>query len=415
MLNPFKKITDKYLILTPLFYSFGDAGEQIHWAHARANLLGKKLMKIPPMKFTQILSYSICNTELFKLDLGYSETIFDKILKFVLTIYINVKFFIVRSFALVLKFKFNIRLAEHYYFPQYGIPCLWPDLSNGTSSLENYFRDPVLQKIETLPPPKINADRELVAKKEFEKFTGKVPEKYVCLHVRDSGYFGDSGRRPYRNADINTYIPAIKLLIKNGFTVIRIGDASMRPCNFKNEKFIESCFFESKSEIFDLYLIQNCEFYIGMQSGPLDIAVLFKKPVLLLNMYEWINGYPRKKCDRGYLKKAVIPGIGKINNFKQRASLPFNYTDQTREYTSDEISFIDNTSAEILYCVKEFLTDYESGFKRNPGRKLIENQKFYRKRSGILLKELCENPPFRNWFELPRLIFKNYSSSGFFY
>jgi len=414
-LNPFKNVLKKYLIVTPLFYSFGDAGEQIHWALARANLLGKKLMIIPPMKFTQILLYSICNTELFKLEFGSAETKFEKVLKLFITIYVNVKFFIIRSVALVLKFKFNVRLPEHYYFPQYGIPVLWPDLFTNSSDINTYYKDPIIQSIETFPSPKINEKRELFGKKELEKFIGISQSKYVCLHVRDSGYFGDTGRRPYRNADINNYIPAVKLLIKNGFTVIRIGDISMNPCSYKNERFIESCFFKGKSELFDLFLIQNCEFYIGMQSGPLDIAVLFKKPVLLLNMYEWINGYPRKNCDRGYLKKILIPGVGKINTFKQRANLPFEYTDQTREYTKDEILFIENTPDEILNCTKEFLSDYNSGFQRKPDKNLVENQKIYKKRSGILLNELCNNPPFKNSFELPRLIYKNSSSSGYFY
>ncbi|NUM41078.1 MAG: hypothetical protein HUU45_05525 [Leptospiraceae bacterium] len=64
---------------------------------------------------------------------------------------------------------------------------------------------------------------------------------------------------------------------------------------------------------------------------------------------------------------------------------------------------------------KEFLKDYKSGFKRKPNLRLSENSKYYRIRSDILLTKLYEEKPFRNWFELPRLILKNLSSSGYFY
>ena len=54
----------------------------------------------------------------------------------------------------------------------------------------------------------------------------------------------------------------------------------------------------------DLYLIKKCEFYIGTQSGPMDAAYLFNKPVLSTNMNDLFSSiYPRKKIDRGIFKK----------------------------------------------------------------------------------------------------------------
>ena len=54
----------------------------------------------------------------------------------------------------------------------------------------------------------------------------------------------------------------------------------------------------------DLYLIKNCSFYIGTQSGPMDTAYLFNKPVLMTNMCEIFASLPRKKKRiEEYLKK----------------------------------------------------------------------------------------------------------------
>ncbi|NUM42090.1 MAG: hypothetical protein HUU45_10735, partial [Leptospiraceae bacterium] len=94
--NIVNRIRAKYLIVTPLFYSFGDACEQIYWALARANLLDKKLMIIPPFKFTQLLLYKISNNEVFRLEFNYYENNFEKLLKFFIAVYINLEFFIVR-------------------------------------------------------------------------------------------------------------------------------------------------------------------------------------------------------------------------------------------------------------------------------------------------------------------------------
>ena len=53
----------------------------------------------------------------------------------------------------------------------------------------------------------------------------------------------------------------------------------------------------------DLFLIKNCSFYIGTQSGPMDTAYLFNKPVLMTNMCEILQVYQEKKRIEEYLKK----------------------------------------------------------------------------------------------------------------
>src|SRR5438128_857801 len=53
--------------------------------------------------------------------------------------------------------------------------------------------------------------------------------KYVCLHVRESGYRRDSGRREYRNAQIRHYVEGVSLLVDSGYQVVRLGDESMMP------------------------------------------------------------------------------------------------------------------------------------------------------------------------------------------
>ena len=51
----------------------------------------------------------------------------------------------------------------------------------------------------------------------------------------------------------------------------------------------------------DLFLIKHCQFFIGTQSGILDVAYMFKKPVFLTNMCELYANPPLKK-DMGIFK-----------------------------------------------------------------------------------------------------------------
>ena len=118
MVNPFKYITNKYLFVTPLFYSYGNAAEEILWAYARAKVLGRKLVVIPPARYTQILGYTACKSELFNLEFGYRFNSFELFLKYILIFSVNLIFFLKRLLALTLKRYFNFTLQEHYFFPQ---------------------------------------------------------------------------------------------------------------------------------------------------------------------------------------------------------------------------------------------------------------------------------------------------------
>ena len=52
----------------------------------------------------------------------------------------------------------------------------------------------------------------------------------------------------------------------------------------------------------DLYLIKISKFYLATQSGIMDVAYMFNKPILTTNMCELFTGFPRKKNDRGIFK-----------------------------------------------------------------------------------------------------------------
>jgi len=406
-------ISKRYLIVTPLFYSYGNAAEEIKWALARSNLLKKKLLIIPPLYWTQFLGYSICNRSLFQInscDLDWE----DKLIKYLLTILINIIFFCKRVLAIFVKSFLHYKLPENFFFPQFGRKYYWPSFPSNLG-LNPYSEDPILTNINSYQSFNLSLpskNRSLLQLPNMIKYT----DKYVCLHLRESGFHKDFNRRKYRNATIENYIPAINFLLDNGIGVIRIGDESMKQSNINHPNYFECFKAPYKNHFNDLNIIKNCQFFIGMQSGPQDVAYLFNKPTLTLNMYSWIISLPLKNIDRGLFKRVYI-----ANREVRMIDFPLlnqKFVDIKSELKDDdEIFFLENTPLEILQATKEFYLDYKTGFTRPPPECLIEKNLSYRRSVNLYLKLQLKNNIrcYDHHLNRSRLIYRSLADNGLIY
>ncbi len=59
---------------------------------------------------------------------------------------------------------------------------------------------------------------------------------------------------------------------------------------FTDKNFFDYTQSHINFDVMDLYLISKCKFYVGTQSGILDLAYMFNKPVLTTNMCELFRG-----------------------------------------------------------------------------------------------------------------------------
>ncbi len=405
-----------FLLLTPLFYSVGNASEDIHFGIWRAKLENKELIIIKPYLWTQILNYNICNRELFKLTFGTRKKLnyFESIFLLLIELFINIRFVILRSTSLLAKFFFKYKFNDKWNFPQTGWDSICKSIDNyKLSEIRNdlFFHKQIDQEVYLQPS---------VSQECFNIISGcdqlKTKKKFVCVHVRESGFHNDSHRRPYRNASIDNYIPSIKFLIDKGFTVFRLGDKSMQEVWYKDPHLIDYPFTKLKSEKMDLYLIKHCEFFIGMTSGIYDTALLFNKPCLTVNNTNWFQGFPFKNSDRGILKKIVLPSGSIANNLLEIVELPYKLYDYTANLKEDEGYFKENSPEEILFAVTTFHDDYLSGFSNNMDSTLKYNQDLYRNFSDKIL-----NDPFHLFYHndekanISRIVYRNLLCRGSVY
>ena len=207
-----------------------------------------------------------------------------------------------------------------------------------------------------------------------------IPENswFVCLHVREGGYYNQEGKRKTnRNARIKNYIQAIRYITDRGRWVIRMGDSTMTSLPAMDQ-VIDYPFTPFKSHLMDIYLIQECEFYIGSPSGILDVAILFQKPLVMPNMDEWLLSYPHKPQDRGLLKQLY-------STEKNQLFTPWdwiaNATEIEKAIFTDKYKLIENTSDEIVRLVHEFMKGAPQTEKQlswnaaraEAGKKILDN------------------------------------------
>jgi putative glycosyltransferase (TIGR04372 family) len=102
--------------------------------------------------------------------------------------------------------------------------------------------------------------------------------------VREGGYHGETAGSigSHRNASIDDYIPAIKLITERGGYVIRLGDRSMRPAP-KIDGLIDYALSPEKSPAIDIFFCGTSRFVIGTTSGLTTACVSFGTPLVLVN------------------------------------------------------------------------------------------------------------------------------------
>ena len=370
-LNKIKKFP--FFFVSPIIYAIGNGSEQVYLGAYYAKSREKVLIVLKVKFLKKILNYSICNNSLFH------DLIFDKksnlkyyIISNIASFFLDIEFIFRRSFVLFLRKYFNIKFKEEENFPVIGINCIYGYSAVDLNKINYKDIKPFNFKSNQID---IKEKQKIYCKKKLKKFGLDDTEKLVCLHVRDGNYKNDENRKNYRNSDINNYIESIKYLINQGYYVIRMGSPDSRKINFNHKKFLEYSKSDMKEDIMDFYLIKKCAFYIGTQSGILEIAYMFNKPVLTTNMCGLYDSFPRKKIDRGIFKKIYYRDNQNYLDIQRYATLPFKYHDPQVEIK--DLKFEENSPEEIYEATVEFLDNLNG--EKNFSSLQIEFNQFKKK------------------------------------
>jgi putative glycosyltransferase (TIGR04372 family) len=366
----------KVKLLTPLPYAIGNAAEEIFFALLKAQYLDRRIFLSLPHNLPLINGYKICNSALLLLE---SSHLFlaPRVTQFVFRLLLTFVFFPTRTASRLLFKLFRKRLFECWNFPRLGISRLYlPDWSSELSKKTE--REEVFWKncFEKYTPPTLPTQIDESCRARLSQMGIKPGDWFVCLHVRESGFRNDPERRTYRNADIANVTGGIRKITDRGGWVVRLGDPSMRRLP-PMERVIDYALSRQKSETMDLFLIKTCRFYVGMLSGPWDIAELFMKKKLGINIYDCSVGFSYGVNDRVLLKHVFSKKEQRYLSIRELFSAGEDLMN-INGIVSENYSIVENTKEEITQAVGDYL-EILDGSTIKPGELQQESNQFWKK------------------------------------
>ena len=190
----------------------------------------------------------------------------------------------------------------------------------------------------------VNNSRQVLSKLGLRK-----NKKFIGLHVRNIG-----GKYFLRNQSIETYLPAIKFIISQGFQVIRIGNPSddvMPPL----DGLIDLTKKQNIANKLDAYILANCEFFIGTNSGPASIPQIFAIPTLFTNMTSLGKNILTSIPGSKYIPKTFMNSKNEKLSLSQVLSHPVTGFSELDSYNMNKYGFgyQNNSADDILLGVRE--------------------------------------------------------------
>jgi putative glycosyltransferase (TIGR04372 family) len=401
IINTFFKHFNKVspvIVQTPWVGAIGNCAEEIYFGLLRARREKKKVLFLFPIEFWRF-KFSKCglgiNRELLKVESKYRFLRYDNSMSKLLCISLTALYCGFKIIDYLLGKSIGRSLHPDYLTPNIGQMELWYDGGNDLKkACEKYKWDQQLAEYIDVHLPEDSVKSAEICRVQMGL---PIDAWFVCIHVRESGYYGkfDTGKiKTARNCDIFSYLKAIKHITDKGGWVIRMGDATMKKLP-QMPKVIDYPHTKYKSHLMDIYLIKECKYYIGTVSGIWDVAGLFQKSTMTANLTPCLLSYPLRGRDVGAYKHIFSD---EHKRFLCMSEIYEIYLDRAEDiYDSSRFKYHENTPAEIFELLTEFLQRQDNPFE------ISDQQKsFFETRSieRFIRSRLYLEMPFGNRYRI---------------
>ena len=109
-----------------------------------------------------------------------------------------------------------------------------------------------------------------------------IDKPIVCLIVRNEN--SNDTDSELRSRSIADFLPSVELLANSGFQVVRMGASASPELRSLNPNVWDYANCGARSELLDLYLLSKCRFAISTLSGPDAACMVFRRPVLYVDL-----------------------------------------------------------------------------------------------------------------------------------
>ncbi len=202
-----------------------------------------------------------------------------------------------------------------------------------------------------------------------------VPEgtPFVCLAVRDSAYLAatvpdkDWSYHDYRDSDITTYVPMAESLARAGYAVLRMGALVQEPLVSTNTLVIDYANSPHRSDFADVYLFAHCAFCISTSTGMDSLAMLFRRPLGLVNLSViggmQLGGPLELVMFKDYAESATGAPLALADPRRAAAMALF----RTEAFDEAGLRLVDNTADELAEFGREMVALTTDGLVEDPG------------------------------------------------
>ena len=203
---------------------------------------------------------------------------------------------------------------------------------------------------------RLSRRQQQLAEREASKLGITSNTRVVTLHVREAGFKrtvlgkDEDETGSVRNARIESYLPAVDHLVGEGYSVVRIGDATMTPVS--RPGVVDLATSEQRTDLLELYCLMRSEFLISGESGPFDASHLTNTPCLMVNATDPVGSYPVRADGLYVLKQVVDRRTGRSVSLSGMLTEEYflSFRDPSR------YEYVDNTDHEILEAVREMIS-----------------------------------------------------------
>lgn len=240
--------------------------------------------------------------------------------------------------------------------PLARVAGLWHDVHDYVIAFNRTARAYAIQAACRDAPPLLRLKRNHRREGESNLQRPGLPSDawYVCVHCRAEGYWSEETHQNYRNAAIETYLPAIREITARGGWCFRMGDDTM-PRLPAMERVIDYAHHPLRSDRMDVFLSATCRFFIGSASGLSMVPNLFGVRSAITNLTPFSAALPFGPCDIGIPKLVSSNADRRYLSFPELLDSPLGNARFTHCYDRAGVTLVDNSPDEILDLTTEML------------------------------------------------------------
>ena len=351
------------VLLNPHIATVGNCADDVYYGFLKARREGKKLVILWPYELPGRLRFGLTNSEVINIGSEYRAFPHNSAITVISRYVITGYFAFFRTLSILRRIILGRHLNNVFRIPAMGEAALWCPAGVTEFSWEVVGQYKWPEQWASPLDLSLEENKRLQAETQ-RKILGLPSDAwFVCLHVRESGFrdsetYTEKDAYTERNANIINYIDAIREITSRGGWVVRMGDASMTKLP-SMDRVIDYPFTDSKSALMDVYLISQCRVYIGMISGIYNLAELFQRPIITMNLNNWMVGYPPKKGDLAIFKRIFSKSRNRCLSIKEWIAEPWNAVSWCHKL-GDDYLFLENTPDELKAVVREFFDRAEN-------------------------------------------------------